>query len=267
MLASQSRPLLGPILTRDRQTEEAILKDQPHASPSYPLSLLLPMPVETAREILEGVYAFAPNRETLGGTAYAIAAPSGLILVDCPPPNETTQEFLQALGGVKWLCLTHRSALSGAERLQASFDCEILIQEQEAYLLPESRLTPFRDEFMVSEHCQAVWTCGHSPGSACLYARLPAADGTERGILFSGRHLLPDTKGNLTPLRTAKTFHWPRQLRAVAALRDRFDRQTLQFICPGANTGFLRGQGYVSDAWEQLQHLDLDALSRAKIGL
>jgi len=225
------------------------------------------MPVETARPIVDGIYAFAPNRETLGGTAYAIVDPAGLILVDCPPQTAAVRDFLQGLGGVRWLFLSHRGAIAGAEHLQAVFDCNIVIQEQEAYLLPESRLTPFGKEFTISEHCQAIWTSGYSPGSACLYARLPAADGTERGILFSGRHLLPDAKGNLTPLRTAKTFHWPRQLRSVAALRDRFDRQTLQFICPGANTGFLRGQGYVGDAWEQLQHLDLDALSRAKIGL
>ena len=214
------------------------------------------MPVETARPIVDGIYAFVPNRETLGGTAYAIVDPAGLILVDCPPQTAAVRDFLQGLGGVRWLFLSHRGAIAGAEHLQAVFDCNIVIQEQEAYLLPESRLTPFGKEFTISEHCQAIWTSGYSPGSACLYARLSG-----RGVLFTGRHLLPDAKGQLMPLRTAKTFHWPRQLRAVAALRDRFGPDTLQVICPGANTGFLRGRGCITDAWEQLQKLDLDTLA------
>ena len=214
------------------------------------------MSAEAIRPIVDGVYAFAPNRETLGGTAYAIADPAGLILVDCPPWTAATQDFLAGCGGVKWLFLTHRSAIAGAENLQTVFDCNIVIQEQEAYLLPESRPTPFSAEFALSEHCLAIWTCGHSPGSACLYARVSGM-----GVLFTGRHLLPDAKGQLAPLRTAKTFHWPRQLRSVAALRDRFGPDTLQIICPGANTGFLRGRGCIADAWEQLQMLDLDALA------
>lgn len=224
------------------------------------------MPTNAARSILDGIYAFAPNRETLGGTAYAISDPAGVVLVDCPPWTEATRRALDRLGGVRWLFLTHRSAIAGAERLQVSYNCEVAIQEQEAYLLPEVRLTPFTREIALSESCQGIWTCGHSPGSACLYARLPAVSGEGVGVLFSGRHLLPDPQGRLLPQRTAKTFHWPRQLRAVAALQDRFGPDTLQAICPGANVGFLRGRGYLADAWQQLEAIDLESLGRAKIG-
>lgn len=222
------------------------------------------MPTDAARSILDGIYAFAPNRETLGGTAYAIAMPAGLVLVDCPPWTPETQAALDCLGGVRWLFLTHRGAIAGVERWQAAYHCEVILQEQEAYLLPEVPRTSFVREIAFAENCCGIWTCGHSPGSACLYAR--SGDGGQVGILFTGRHLLPDPQGRLLPLRTAKTFHWPRQLRSTAALRDRFSRETLQIICPGANTGFLRGRGCVTDAWERLQDLDLAAMQHAKIG-
>jgi hypothetical protein len=71
-------------------------------------------------------------------------------------------------------------------------------------------------------------------------------------VLFSGRHLLPNPQGKLMPIQTAKTFHWLRQLRSVQRLLDEFSRDTLQYVCPGANTGFLRGNYLVDNAYQQL---------------
>jgi hypothetical protein len=34
----------------------------------------------------------------------------------------------------------------------------------------------------------------------------------------------------------------------------------LAYLCPGANTGFLRGKRVISNAYEQLMDLDLDSL-------
>ncbi|MEO1069858.1 MAG: MBL fold metallo-hydrolase, partial [Cyanobacteria bacterium J06638_6] len=74
-----------------------------------------------------------------------------------------------------------------------------------------------------------------------------------------GRHLLPTKASGLEPLRLSKTFHWPRQLRQVEALKTRFSVDTLAHVCPGASTGFLRGQRTVDRAYDRLQQLDLDA--------
>lgn len=191
------------------------------------------------------VFAFPPNRSTLGGTAYFIVE-DATILVDCPAWDETTRKFLESQGGVRWLFLTHRGGISHVREIQQAFSCEVVIQEQEAYLLPEVAVTRFQQEFSLTPHMQAVWTPGHSPGSACLHY---SGFG---GVLFSGRHLLPSPQGAIAPLRTSKTFHWRRQLQSVQRLRDRFSPETLQFICPGANTGFLRGKLVVEQAYKQL---------------
>jgi len=61
-------------------------------------------------------------------------------------------------------------------------------------------------------------------------------------------------------LRTSKTFHWKRQIRSVKSLRDRFTPETLNYICPGANTGALRSQGVIDQAYHRLAQLDLAAL-------
>jgi glyoxylase-like metal-dependent hydrolase (beta-lactamase superfamily II) len=108
----------------------------------------------------------------------------------------------------------------------------------------------------LGEGNQVIWTSGHSPGSACLYSPLAG------GLLFTGRHLLPDRQAQPYPLRTAKTFHWNRQIRSVQALLDRFTPDTLQHIYPGASLGFLRGASSISDAYAKLAQLDLQQLLR-----
>ncbi|MBK1990347.1 MBL fold metallo-hydrolase [Sphaerospermopsis aphanizomenoides BCCUSP55] len=199
------------------------------------------------------IFAFPPNRDTLGGTSYLIVRNEGNILIDCPALEQINQDFWECIPqnnlqqtGVRWLFITHRGAIGQVAEVQQALDCEILIQEQEAYLLPGLNVTTFAQEFTLDATTQVIWTPGHSPGSSCLYYR------EFGGVLFSGRHLLPNLQGEPVPLRTPKTFHWPRQIKSVQALRDRFTPETLQYICPGANIGFLRGKRIIDNAYQRL---------------
>lgn len=197
----------------------------------------------------------------MGGVSYFILENFGNILVDSPAWDTENQEFLQEKGGITWLFLTHRGAIGKAKEIQKATGCKILIQEQEAYLLPGLELTTFQHEFTLSPTSQAIWTCGHSPGSACLY------HSHHGGILFTGQHLLPDQTGEPTPLRLCKTFHWPRQIESVRQLRDRLSPATLNHLCPGASTGFLRGRQTIDRAYERLAQLDLEVLLQSQPGL
>jgi glyoxylase-like metal-dependent hydrolase (beta-lactamase superfamily II) len=198
------------------------------------------------------IFAFPPNRDTLGGTAYFIVEKDGNILIDSPAWDIHTEEFLRAQGGVCWFIITHRGGLGKVREIQQAFGCEVVIQEQEAYLLPDVNVTPFQKDLALTTETRVIWTSGHSPGSSCVYHH-PSK------VLFTGRHLIPDRAGNPAPLRTAKTFHWHRQIRHVQQLLDEFDAETLQVICPGASTGFLRGKSAINHAYEKLAQLDLEA--------
>ena len=210
------------------------------------------------RPVLDNIFAFGPNRDTLGATAYFIVENQSNILVDCPAWDEINHTFLLSRGGVRLLFLTHRGAIGKAREIQEATGCDILIQEQEAYLLPGLKVTVFEREFAVSDRMKAFWTPGHSPGSSCLY------DSRSGGVLFSGRHLLPNREGSPVPLFTAKTFHWPWQINSVKSILDRFSPSTLQYICPAANTGFLRSKGSIDRAFEQLTNLDLAVCLQSK---
>ena len=215
---------------------------------------------KSPRLVLPGVFAFAPNRDTLGATSYFIVDKIGNILLDCPAWNQTNREFIRDKGGVKSLIITHRGSIGkSVMEMQQLWDCQVILQEQEAYLLPEVEVTSFAEKMLIGDNLEPIWTCGHSPGSSCLYWR------QHGGTLFTGRHLLPKSQTEIVPLRTAKTFHWGRQLNSVELLRDRFDVDTLKYILPGANTGYLRGQGYIDNAYEQLSAIDLDRLHHVEV--
>ena len=226
----------------------------PQSSPSN----RRPAALKPPRPVLESIFAFPPNRDTLGGTAYFIVENAANLLIDCPAWNETNEQFLREQGGVSALLITHRGGIGRAREIQEAMKCKILIQEQEAYLLPRLDVIAFQHELTLSSLCYAIWTPGHSPGSSCLYYTGAG------GVLFSGRHLLPNQQGEPVPLRTSKTFHWPRQIQSVQSLRERFTPENLNYICPGANTGTLRGKGVIEQAYSWLAQLDLDKLRHSQ---
>ncbi len=239
----------------------AVYSDSSHptrADVTNSLPISATRPPKQPQTVLDNIYAFSPNRDTLGGTAYLIVEKEGNILLDCPAIDEITSEFLTSHGGVKILFITHRGGIGKARELQSTFNCEVLIQEQEAYLLPKVKVTTFRQEITLARS-RVIWTPGHSPGSSCLYSP------SNGGILFTGRHLLPNQQGEPVPLRTSKTFQWHWQINSLQLLREIFTPETLAYICPGANIGFLRGKKAIANAYPQLAQLDLDTLKNLPI--
>jgi glyoxylase-like metal-dependent hydrolase (beta-lactamase superfamily II) len=205
--------------------------------------MLNPNSVEKAPHlVLPDIFAFAPNRDTLGGTAYLIVNTSGNILIDGPAWHDTNRDFVSSQGGISHLIVTHRGGLGQMATIAKDLAIPVIIQEQEAYLLPETPVITYQDEFQLIDQIQIIWTPGHSPGSACVYYD-SVNQQTGQGILFTGRHLLPDRQMNPQPFKTPKTFHWPRQQRSVDKLKQSFPLAT--YLLPGASSGLLRGRGYI----------------------
>lgn len=241
---------------------ETTLGNSPNPSSSRPTPKL-PQPVFDTETT---VYTFSPNRETLGGTAYLVpytpaesddSLARNNILIDCPSWTESNLDFINQQAGIDYLVITHRGGASRVRDWQTRFNCQVIVQEQEAYLLPQVEIQTFHQSFDLTPHHRLIWTPGHSPGSLCVYS---AKDST----LFTGRHLLPTRQGGAAPLRVAKTFHWPRQLKNVQQLLAEFTPQTLTHICPGANVGFLRGKKSIPDAYQKLTSLDFPTLANTQ---
>ncbi|QHV00870.1 MBL fold metallo-hydrolase [Synechocystis sp. CACIAM 05] len=203
-------------------------------------------------QILPNLYRFAPNRDTLGGTAYLLITGEGNVLIDCPAWHEDNEAWLGEQGPVRWLCLTHRDGHGPkVKTIQEKLGCQVVVQEQEAYLLPGVRICRFREQLAIAPFLTAIWTPGYSPGASCHYW------GENGGILFTGRHLLPDGEGNLRAIKQAKTFHWPRQQASVEKIHRYLDEKNLPLraVCPGGNVGYLRGEDWCLNPREALESM------------
>jgi hypothetical protein len=141
----------------------------------------------------------------------------------------------------------------------------VLVQEQEAYLLPGVKgLETFGLEHALAPGLRLLWTPGPSPGACVLHAFgadvVAADDGAdEGGGLFCGRLLVPVAPGRLEPRRSRRTFHWPRQIASLRALRAWLPAGTPGWIASGAGLGALRGESLVGSAEALLADLEKQA--------
>ncbi len=195
----------------------------------------------SVQNLFPSIYRFKPNRATGGGSSYLILHEQGNILIDSPAFTPEHLTAIQNLGGLSYWVFTHRGAIGEVETWLKHLQPQLVIQEQEAYLVNAPVALAFAEDQELVPGVSLIWTPGHSPGSSCVLYE---------DTLFTGRHLLPDSQGLPRPLRLAKTFHWSRQLRSVAKLLKNY---TFSRICPGAAIGLLRGTPAIEDAQTKLR--------------
>ena len=83
-----------------------------------------------------GLWAFPPSRDSDGGTSWLLHSQSGTsVLVDVPLLSDEHLSWLQQQPP-GWIVLTHRPGHGRCRRLQEQLGWPVLVQEQEAYLLP-----------------------------------------------------------------------------------------------------------------------------------
>ena len=98
------------------------------------------------------------------------------------------------------------------------------------------------------------------PGACVLHAFGANAGGADDGGgLFCGRLLVPVAPGRLEPRRSRRTFHWPRQIASLRALRAWLPADTPGWIASGAGLGALRGESLVGSAEALLADLEKQA--------
>ena len=214
-----------------------------------------------------GLWLFAPSRESQGGSAWLLEATGADLLIDCPAYTRANLRFLAdrprqrpAGGGSPpaWILLTGRGGHGRCRRLQQALGWPVLVQEQEAYLLPGvDPLHTFAAEHRLEPDVRLLWTPGPSPGACVVHVAPAAGDGP--GGLFCGRLLVPVAPARLAPLRQRGTFHWGRQLASVERLRRWLPPGAPDWIASGAGLGALRGAKLVEQGTALLAGLDLEA--------
>jgi glyoxylase-like metal-dependent hydrolase (beta-lactamase superfamily II) len=224
--------------------------------------------------VLPRLLLFAPSRESQGGSSWWLETEHLDLLIDCPALTETNLSFLaerarrRPSGGERheaFIVLTGRDGHGRCRRLQQALGWPVLVQEQEAYLLPGvNALVVFAEEHCLRDGVRLLWTPGPSPGACVLHVAGSSTGGMDG--LFCGRLLQPVGPGHLAPLRSRRCFHWPRQLRSLAKLRTWLPEGSPDWIATSAPLGALRGEKLVGEGAHLLTALDLEALEGAPAG-
>ena len=158
------------------------------------------------------------------------------MLVDVPLLSDEHLSWLQQQPP-GWIVLTHRQGHGRCRRLQEELGWPVLMQEQEAYLLPTlQQRHSFGEQRELEPGLQLLWTPGPTPGSCCLHWAQGGRD-----VLFCGRLLWPRGLEDVEIRIGDSTFHASRQQRSVWRLRGWLGAgQPAQIAC-AAGLGLLRG--------------------------
>ena len=224
------------------------------------MSLLQAQPAEGGRpprQVADQLWLFAPNRDSQGGSAWWLE--SAGLLIDCPAFHEANLAFLRQRPAGR-IVLTSREGHGRVRRFQEALGWPVLVQEQEAYLLPGvQQLQPFGAECDLGSAVQLRWTPGPTPGASVLLARA-------EGLLFCGRLLSPLAPGLAAPLRTSRSFHWGRWLRSLEQLKAWLPAEAPTWLASGAGLGALRGDKLVPEGRRVIEALDLPTLAAQPAG-
>lgn len=172
--------------------------------------------------VLPGVYRCGLASEaTFGATSWLVVREGGNVMIDVPRPIPALLDRIDALGGVRWLFLTHRDDIAGHERIGARFGAERILHRGDANAVPGGveRWIDGLAPVDLAPDLRVIPTPGHTRGSACLL---------HRDVLFTGDSLWGRTRSGwagggevvgLTAGREVAWASWPEQLRSLARLR------------------------------------------------
>ncbi len=175
-------------------------------------------------EIAPGLYQCGYAAESsFGAASWLLLRPEGNVLVDSPRAAGPLLERLRALGGVRFMFLTHRDDVADHHRFREALGCERILHARDAGRATagvERRIegdapVPLAHDLLV------IPVPGHTPGSAALLWK--------ETYLFTGDHLWGDADGRLGASRSVCWWDWGQQIRSMERLLDFH----FQWVLPG----------------------------------
>lgn len=171
-------------------------------------------------------------RATFGASSWLLLRRDGNVLIDVPRFTAPLVERIGALGGVRWLFLTHRDDVDGHERFARRFGCERILHraDVEPTTRDVERLVDGEAPIELAPDLLIVPTPGHTRGSLCLWHR--GGD----GHLFTGDHLAWNpARDHPDGFREFFWDSWPRLVESTRRLATMTRRGELRFewLLPG----------------------------------
>jgi glyoxylase-like metal-dependent hydrolase (beta-lactamase superfamily II)/ferredoxin len=211
------------IVRRQPEGEEEMLRAKMAlvACPTSSIGSRSKLPLEDAiaafpEPLGEGVYAcgFA-SESSYGAQSYFVKRPNGNVLVDSPRAVPALLDRLEALGGVRWMFLTHRDDVADHAKIAKRFGCERVIHRADVTSDTRGveRIVEGPSPVHLDDDLLVIPVPGHTRGSSALLYH-------ER-VLFTGDHLFANESGDeLYADDSVCWYSWEEQKRSLAKLLD-----------------------------------------------
>lgn len=191
--------------------------EMPQVRASFPLLL------DSGRDG-EAYYCGYHSPKSFGAASYLLRREGGNVLVDSPRFSETLAARIEALGGAKWLFLTHGDDVADHAAWRARLGCDRILHRGDLAggTRGVERILAGGDPVQLAPDLRIVPVPGHTEGSCVLLA----AD----RWLFTGDHLAWSARlGHLYAFRDACWHSWREQIGSMERLRA----LAFEWVLPG----------------------------------
>ena len=148
-----------------------------------------------------------------GAASWLIVRPQGNVLIDSPRFARPLADQIAALGGIKWMFLTHRDDVADHAKFRARFGCERVMHAADLgwNIGAVERPIEGRDPALLDDDLLLIPVPGHTRGSTVLLYR-------DR-FLFTGDHMWFDrADGTIGASRAVCWYDWDELVASMARL-------------------------------------------------
>ncbi|MFI7006488.1 4Fe-4S domain-containing protein [Streptomyces sp. NPDC050145] len=205
------------VMTRQPATEDEIVQAQLAAEVCPSRSIGTESGVTWRRhhplEIASAIWRTGSNSpKTAGGNAFLVQHAAGNLLVDAPRFTPSLRAWMESLGGIAAILLTHRDDVGDAERYADAFGAEVVIHAADADAAPfADRILTSADTCEVAAGMLAIPTPGHTEGHVMYLS--------DDGTMFTGDSLGWDPhRQDLGAEPSVCWYSWPTQIDSLQRL-------------------------------------------------
>ncbi len=175
--------------------------------------------------VAENIYHCGYHSEkSYGAASYLIVRPEGNILVDSPSFVPPLVKNIEAMGGIRYMYLTHRDDVADHQKYRDHFGCDRILHADE--IKADTRSVEIQlsgsEPYQLADDLLIVPVPGHTKGHTVLLYN--------NKFLFSGDHLAwSESLQQLIAFREVCWYSWPEQIKSMQNLAN----YSFEWVLPG----------------------------------
>jgi glyoxylase-like metal-dependent hydrolase (beta-lactamase superfamily II)/ferredoxin len=197
------------------------------------------------------------SEKSFGAASYFIQRPQGNVLIDSPRFTPPLVKQLEAMGGVRYLYLTHRDDVADHAKFAEHFGgkggkfpqaqpCQRILHQQDITADTQAvEIQPTGTEpIALDDDLLIIPQPGHSRGHTVLLY--------QGKYLFTGDHLAwSDRLNQLYAFRNFSWYSWPKQIESMKKLADYTQNYAFEWVLPGHGRRFAASAEEMGDRMRQ----------------